>query len=171
MARWMISILISISSAALDVRMPAQFLIPPGTVSIPDGVTAIIVNQNGEEITIRPPEIAIQLPDGTYRIEVWTMERTDNAGNIWNLMGTHFGENTTFNLIEGREIKLSIGEPVISTLSVKESDSRYSFDHYLRGQLSEIVEITKNGDRPDPPELHITNADGSYQENLTFAYG
>lgn len=171
MARLIISLLISISVATLEATVHAQGNLPLGTVNTPDGVTLIVVNKSGEQITIQPPETAIQLPAGKYRIETWMMERTDEDGNTWRLTGNNFGENGIFNIIEGQEIRLSLGEPVISSLTVKESDSRYSFDYYLRGQLSEIVEITKNGSRPDAPELHITNAEGSYRENLTFAYG
>jgi len=131
----------------------------------------MVVSKSGEQITIQPPQMSVQLPAGQYRIKTWTMERTDEEGNTWKLTGQYFGENETLNIIEGLEITLSIGEPVIPSLSIKESDLRYSFDFYLRGQRSEIVEMTKNGGRPDAPDLQITNADGSYQETLTFAYG
>ena len=171
MARWAISILISISAIALDATVHAQDNRSPGTVNIPKGVTLIVVNKSGEQITIQPPKTSVQLPVGTYWIKTWITERTDEEGNTWKLTGQYFGENETLNIIEGREITLSIGEPIIPSLSIKESNARYSFDHYLRGQRSEIVEITKNGGRPDVPKLHITNADGSYRETLTFAYG
>lgn len=171
MTRLITAILILISVAPFDATVHAQGNVLQGTVNIPEGVTLIIVNKSGKQTTIQPPETSVQLPAGKYRIENWTMERKDEEGNNWKLTGKYFGKNGIFHVIEGREIKLSIGEPVIPSLSVKESDSRYSLDHYLRGQRSEIVEITKNGSRPDAPELHITNTNGSYQENLTFAYG
>ena len=171
MVRWIISILISISIAMFNAMVHTQGNMPLGTLSAPNDVTVVVVNKSGEQITIQPPETTIQLPAGEYRIESWTMERTDDAGNVWKLTGKYFSNSGIFNIIKDEELKLSIGEPIIPSLSVKESDSRYCFDFYLRGQRSEIVEITKNGGRPDAPELHITNADGSYRETLTFAYG
>ena len=111
------------------------------------------------------------MPIGRYRIHNWTTERTDEDGNIWKLTGNSFDKKGVFYVIEGQEVKLSIGEPIVPYLTASKSDSMYYLSHYLRGQLSESVEITKNGARPDATKLQIANAENSYQETLTFEYG
>jgi hypothetical protein len=142
-----------------------------GTVNTPDGVTIIVINKGSEQITLQASETGAQLPVGRYRIDKWTMERTDEDGNIWKLTGNNFGKKGVFYVIEGQEVKLSIGEPIVPYLTASKSDSTYYLSHHLRGQLSETVEITKNGARPDAPKLQIANAENSYQETLTFGYG
>ena len=171
MARLIISILISISIVTLDTSVHAQGNLSLGTVNTPNGVTIIVINNSDEQVTIQGVETAVQLPAGRYRIDNWTMERTDEDGNIWKLTGNNFGKKGIFDVVKGQEVKLSIGEPIVSYLIASKSDSTYYLSHHLRGQLSETVEITKNGARPDAPKLQIANAENSYQETLTFGYG
>jgi len=173
MARLIIAILLSISAATLDATVHEQGKgnLPLGTINTPDGVTIIVINNSGEQITIQVSETTAQLPVGRYRIDNWTMERRDKDGSIWKLTGKYFGKKGVFDVIEGQEVKLPAGEPVFSFLTVSKANSMYRFSHRLTGQLSETVEITKNGSRPDPPKLQIANAENSYQETLTFKYG
>ncbi len=171
MARLVISILISISAITLDTTVHAQGNLPLGTINTPDAVTIIVINNSGEQITIQVSETGAQLQVGRYRIDNWTMERRDKDGSIWKLTGKYFGEKGVFDVIEGQEVKLPAGEPVFSFLTVSKANSMYRFSHRLTGQLSETVEITKNGSRPDAPKLQIANAENSYQETLTFEYG
>ena len=167
MARLIISILISISA----VTVQGQGNLSCGTVETPNGVTIVVINDSGEKIMIEASETAVQLPVGRYRIDNWTIERRNKDGSIWKVTGNNFGKKGVLDVIEGQEVKLSIGEPIVSSLTVSKSDSTYYLSHHLRGQLSETVDITKNGSRPDAPKLQITNAENSLQETLTFEYG
>lgn len=168
MKRLIISILISISIVALDTSVYAQGKLSVGTVDTPDGVTIIVINKSGEQIKLQASETPAQLPVGRYRIDNWTMERTDEDGNIWKLTGNFFDEKGVFYVIEGQEVKLSIGEPIVPYLYASKSDSTYYLSHYLQGQLSETVKITKNGARSDAAKLQIANAESSYQDTLTL---
>ncbi len=167
MTKLIISILISISAATVQGRGT----LPCGIVEIPDGATIVVINDSGEQITIQASETAAQLPVGRCRIEYWTVEYKDAGGNTWKLTGNNFGKKGAFYIIEDQEVKLPAGEPVFSSLTVSKANSTYRLSHRLIGQTSETVELTKNGSRPDAPKLHITNADSSYQETLTFQYG
>lgn len=142
-----------------------------GTVEIPTGMTVAIINSNNEHITIRTTERTPQLPVGEYLIDHWTMEREDDFENIWKLKGTDFGYKGIFEVVEGQITKLPIGEPIVSSLVASKQNSIYCFNHHLRGQLSEAIQLTKNGKRPEAPKLRIRNVDDSYQEALTFEYG
>lgn len=171
MTKLIISILISISVATLDTSVHAQGNLSLGTVNTPDGVTMVVINNNGKQITLQALETSAQLPVGRYWIDNWTTDRTDEDGGIWKLTGNSFGKKGVFYIIEGQEVKLSVGEPIVPSLTVSKANSTYRLSHRLTGQLSETVEITKNGSRPDAPKLQITNAENSYQETLAFEYG
>lgn len=171
MKKIVVSILICISAATSAAIAQVQTDLSLGTVEIPNGVVIVVINDNDEHITIEPTEKVSQLPVGTYRIDCWTTERKDKDGNIWKLKGTDLGKKGIFDAVAGKEVKLSVGEPVISSLTASKEDSTYYLNHRLRGQLSETIEITKNGNRPEAPKLQIRNADDSYQETLTFKYG
>jgi len=171
MKNLIVPILIYISAISSIAIAPVKSDLSLGIVEIPNGVTIVVINSNDEHITIEPTEKTPQLSVGRYRIDYWTIERKDKDSNIWKLKGRKFGNKGVFHVIEGQEIKLSIGEPVISSLTASKHDSTYRLSHYLKGQLSETIEITKNGKRPEAPKLQIRNVDGSYQKTLTFEYG
>jgi len=167
MTKMIVSILIFISAAIVQ----GQGNLPRGTVEIPDGATIVVVSDSGERITIRASEPAVQLPVGKYSLESWTMERKDQDGSIWKLTGSNVDKKGVFYIIENQEVKLPAGVPIFSSLTVSQENSTYRLSHCLTGQLSETIELTKNGSRLDAPKLNITNADGSYQETLNFQYG
>ena len=169
MKKLVVSILICVvatSAATAQVQSDSSL----GTVEVPDGVVVVVTNSDGAQITLETTEGLSQLPAGRYRIDRWTIEKYV-VGHVWKLEGVHFGDEAVFDVAAGRTIKLTVGEPAISSVTVSNSGSRYRFDHSLIGRLSEIVEISKNGGRPEPPELRIRNADGSYQETIPFEYG
>ena len=104
-------------------------------------------------------------------MECWKIERKDEDGNIWKLKGSELGSKGIFEIVDGTKVKLSVGEPVVSTLTAGKDNSTYYLRHSLGGRLSETVEITKNGSRPEAPKLQVSNADDSYLETLNFEYG
>jgi hypothetical protein len=169
MKKLIVSILICVAAiSAATARVQGDSA--PGTVEVPDGVVVVVTNSDSVQITLEPTEGLSQLPAGRYRIDHWTMERYV-VGHVWRLEGVHFGDEAAFDVIAGRTVRLTVGEPVISSVTVSSSGSRYRFDHSLIGRLSEIVELSRDGGRPEPPELQIRNADGSYEETIPFEYG
>jgi hypothetical protein len=142
-----------------------------GFVTVQEDVNAVLCNNNGKQFTIKGSKEPVQLPLGRYYINSWTLERTDKNGAIWSLQSKDITNKKAFDVADNARIKLPIGEPVVSTLTVKKGDTEFYFRHYLKGQLGEEIELTKNHSRPDPPKLLIRNKDGSYQESLTLKYG
>ena len=149
----------------------AKNILPVGAVEIPGGVSMVVVSDSGEQITVTSAREAPRLAVGEYRIESWTLERKDEDGNIWQLKGSELGSKGIFDVVEGKKVELSIGASVVSNLTAHKYDSTYYLRHSLRGRLSETIEITRNGNRPEAPKLHIGDADDSYQETLNFEYG
>jgi len=140
-------------------------------IELPETITEFSAGgENG--LFIRKPEKGLcQLPVGKYRIEHWMIERKDDKDARWKLEGRWFPDKGLFDVAEDKETELSIGEPIISTLDVRESDSKYYFNQELKGRLGERIELTRNGARPGAPKLHIKNKDGSYDRSFTFEYG
>ena len=144
--------------------------LPCGTVEVPNGVIASVTNNN-KSIIVGPVPRTAELPVGEYRINSWKIERRDKEGNRWSLKGDNIGNKALFHILEGKTIKLSIGEPIISSITTSKVNSTYRLRHLLKGQLGENINITKNGGRPEAPKLKISSSDSTYQETLKFAYG
>ncbi len=161
-------LLLAMTSMAASQQEP---VLSVGSVRVPEGVTVVIINNRGESVTIHGRDGPVNLPIGTYRIDSWAMDRLDRDGSAWQAKGAGLGKNGVFEVGSGGETPLSIAEPIISSLTVRKERSTYYVSHSFTSRLSETVEITKNGSRPDAPKLEIRNADGSYQETLTFEYG
>jgi hypothetical protein len=142
-----------------------------GFIIVQEDVNAVLCNNKGEQFTIKGSREPVQIPLGRYYISSWTLERTDKNGAIWILQSKDITNKKSFEVAENVRIKLPIGEPVVSTLTVQKQDSEFNIRHNFKGQLGEEIELTKNHSRADPPKLFIGNKDGSYQESLTFKYG
>jgi len=142
-----------------------------GPVKIQEDVNAVVCNNRGEKFTIEGTKEPARLPADRYYIESWILERIDNNGAVWKLKTKDIANKKTFDVAQDAEAKLPIGEPIISTLTVRKEDAEFYFRHYFKGQLGEEIELTQNQSRADPPKLLIRNEDSSYQQTLTFKYG
>jgi hypothetical protein len=142
-----------------------------GFIIVQEDVNAVLCNNKGEQFTIKGSKEPVQLPLGRYYINSWALERTDKNGAIWILQSKDIAKKKSFEAVDNARIKLPIGEPVVSTLTVQKQDSEFNIRHNFKGQLGEEIELTKNHSRADPPKLLIRNKDGSYQESFTFKYG
>lgn len=131
MKKIIISILIFISATTSVAIAQLQTDLSFGTVEIPKGVIIVVINSDNEHITIKPKEKVSQLPVGRYRIDYWIMERKDKDGNIWKLKGSNLGSRGIFYVTKGQEIKLSLGEPIISSPTASREYSTYYFSHHL----------------------------------------
>jgi len=111
------------------------------------------------------------LPAGQYHVRFWKIDRKDDGGNSWILAGHYFGQDNPFEIKDGDETKLDVGEPIIATVEARNVGSSYAFNQVIEGRHDEVIELARNGARPQPPKLHIKNKDGSYSETFSFQYG
>ncbi len=142
-----------------------------GSVRLPESVTQISANgQNG--LFIRKPEKGvISLPVGQYHIYDWAVERKDDKGTQWRLLGSGAAQPSGFDTAEGQETVLSTGEPVIATLEASDNKGTHSFRHTLKGRDGERIELTRDGAQPQAPKVRIKSADGTYDRTYSFEYG
>jgi len=111
------------------------------------------------------------LPAGKYRVYSWAIEQKDEKGTNWKLKGSGLSEKNFFDITEGKEAVLSIGEPIVATLDASEREGTHSFRHNMKGRAGERIELIRNGTQPQAPKVRIKNANGAYDRTYSFQYG
>jgi hypothetical protein len=153
------------------VKLPEAKDIKFGKVRLPESVTEISAGGLNGQFTIRPENGAGSLPVGKYQVNSWIVNRNDDKGSKWQLMGAQIGPEGFFDISEANETTLKIGEPIISTVNASYREGSYSFSQQLKGKNGENIQLMRNGTRPQAPQLNIKNKDGTYDRTYTFSYG
>jgi len=128
-------------SKAEDVKL--------GTVRLPDTITEFAAGGENGLFTFKPENGAGSLPVGKYRINSWTIERKDEKGKKWELQGKSYTPQGDFEITEGAEKSLEIGEPLRGNLQVSfnAETENYEFEKNVRGRMGEYVTLTRGGQR------------------------
>jgi hypothetical protein len=142
-----------------------------GTISLPEGISRFEADGVKGLVSIKPDEQGSRMPAGLYNVRYWKAERKDESGNDWALVGQYYGQDNQFEIKADQETKLDVGEPIIATVEARNAGSSYSFNQVIKGRVQEIIQLTCNRSRPQPPKLHIKNKDGSYDRTFSFQYG
>jgi hypothetical protein len=116
-----------------------------GNVRVPETITEFSAGGENGLFTRKPDKGLLSLPVGAYRVNSWSIERTDDKGMKWQLQGRYFREGGDFEVAEGTETSLEIGEPVTTSLDVRRNGDNFEFEKALRGSLGEYVTITRGG--------------------------
>ena len=142
-----------------------------GNIQLPETITEFSAGGENGLFTLKPEEGTASLPVGKYRINYWAIERRDDQGRQWTLKGGSLSDRGFFEINYAKQSQLSIGEPAVSTVRVRNKGAGYFFSQELKGRLGEHIELTRNGARPRAPKLHIKSKDGSYDRSFSFEYG
>ena len=120
-----------------------------GTVRLPETITEFAAGGENGLFTFKPENAVGSLPVGKYRINSWTIERKDEKGKKWELQGRFFSEKGDFEISEGTEVSLEVGEPITGNLQVNlnTDTDNYEFEKSVRGPLGEYVNLTRGGQR------------------------
>lgn len=157
---------------SMKVSLIPAINVPFGTIRLPQSITEFVAGGENGLFTFRPNEGLAKFPAGTYCIYRWVTEQKDEQGRQWTLTGHSFGDSGIFEVSEGLQTNLSVGEPILTSLEqVSQKDAVYSFmNPKLKGRLAE--EINLACDKDDTRlQLHIKSKDGSYDRTFTFEYG
>jgi hypothetical protein len=142
-----------------------------GDIQLPETITEFSAGGENGLFTLKPEKGIASLPVGKYRVNHWAIERKDDQGRQWKLEGRIYASSGTFEISDAKQIQLSIGEPVVSTLRARSTGAGYSFSQELKGRLGERIELTRGRARPRAPKLRIKSKDGSYNRDFSFEYG
>ena len=142
-----------------------------GNIRLPQTISEFSAGGENGLFKLKLENSTGSLPVGKYCINQWALEHEDEKGKKWKLQGSGISGKGDFEITADKETKLSIGEPIVSTLEVNKKDSGYSFNQSLGGRFGERIELTRNGSRPPAPKLHIKSKDGSYDRSFSFEYG
>jgi hypothetical protein len=134
-----------------------------GNVRVPETIAEFSAGGENGLFTRKPDNGLLSLPVGAYRVNSWSIERTDEKGMKWQLQGRYFQGGGDFEVAEGTETPLQIGEPITTSLSVRQNGDNFEFEKALRGPLGEYVSISRGGqDVRELWKMEGKNEDGTF---------
>jgi len=136
-----------------------------GTVRLPDTITEFAACGENGLFTFKPENSTGSLPVGKYRINSWKIERKDDKGKRWELQGRAYTTQGDFEITEGAEKSLEIGEPLRGNLQVRfnSETENYDFEKNVRGRMGEYVTLTRGGQRVSNLwKMSIKNKEGTF---------
>ena len=142
-----------------------------GNVRLAESITQFSANGENGLFVLKPDKGIVSLPVGRYRVYDWAIERKDEKDILWKLQGTRLREEIAFDISEGMEAEIPIGEPIVAILNASGRDGTHSFRHDIKGRAGENIILTRNGARPQAPKVRISSADGTYDRTFSFQYG
>lgn len=148
---------------------------PPRFAEVPvsQGVDYVSVGGVNGLYLLRPQGGKLRMPEGVYFLNSWQMQRKDNQGT-WLLTATLPAGKVKVQASAGKAALLALGEPLTTSMSVGAPQANGGcqlFDPTISGPLGERISVTLNGQMPPAPTAKVYNADRTYTERLTFAYG
>jgi len=116
-----------------------------GDVRVPETIKDFSAGGENGLFTRKPDKGLASLPVGSYRINSWSIERTDDKGVKWQLAGRYFNQGADFEVTEGAETSLEIGEPVKASLNVRQRGDNFEFTKLLRSRLGGYIDLIRSG--------------------------
>lgn len=141
-----------------------------GVVQIPESVTKFSAGGVNGMYDKTPQNGYVRLPEGTYRVYQWEIARQDK-GRDWTLRGNNFPRQESFTVSADTPVRLDIGEPVFSRLSVSQRQGIYTINQELRGRMNEQVSMLQYGRQPPAPKVRIRSKTGEYDRTFSLEYG
>ncbi|OHB75726.1 MAG: hypothetical protein A2Z25_23790 [Planctomycetes bacterium RBG_16_55_9] len=136
-----------------------------GTIRVPETITELAAGGENGLFTFQPDKGVGKLPTGKYRVDHWQIDRKDEKGTSWTLQGTYLNERGDFEITEGAEASLEIGEPVTASLSVRLNGENYEFSKSLKGPLGEYVSLSASGREINNLwKMKAGNEEGTYEK-------
>lgn len=142
-------------SSANDVKF--------GNIRVPETITEFSAGGENGQFTREMKNGVARLPVGKYCIDYWAIDRKDEKGKSWTMRGSSFSERGNFEVTEGAETTLEIGEPLTATLQVQLNGESYEFEKIMQGPLGEYVSLTSGGQEVRTMwKLAAKNKDGTF---------
>jgi hypothetical protein len=151
-----------------------------GEVRVPEAISEFVAFGENGHFVRQPVKGGFTLPAGKYRIQQWTIDRKDDRGAAWQLMGYNFNASARFEVEAAKPLSLEVGEPMKAVMETQEPSSRpgstamskqIDFSLRFQGRYGETLQIMKGNQRPTGPRLTLTSLDGTYRHTNTFEFG
>ncbi len=152
-----------------------------GQVRVPETITEFVAFGENGHFVRKPAKGEFTLPVGKYRIQDWKIDRKDDKGAAWELIGLWFQMiPARFEVAAAKPASLEIGEPMRAVMEVQEPTTRpgarettkqLSFSLRFKGRYGETLQIMKGNQRPHGPRLTLASLDGTYRYTNTFEFG
>ena len=143
-----------------------------GSIKLPESITELSAGGINGSFVVKPENGLASLPVGKYQVNDWIIECKDDKDTQWKLTGTRsLGPRGVFDISEGKETAVTVGEPVVAVIQASYRDGSHSFNQNLIGRDGESISLLRNGSRPQAPKLNIKSEDGKYDRTYSFSYG
>ncbi len=141
-------------------------------VKVPKSITKLSVCGSNGYFDIEPIDGVCKVISGKYRVDKWSAQKTDNKKKKWSIQASNAGK-IQLNAIEDNHEVLDLGEPLVSTVSVRKGgNDRFSFNQETVGRYGERIDISRTGMyRNAAPKLRIRTVDMSYDKKFSLEYG
>jgi len=155
---------IEIAPDGAFIKLAAADDVKFGNIKLPETITEFSAGGENGLFTLEMEKGGLaRLPVGKYRIDHWEIDRKDDKGKSWTMRGSSFSDQGDFEITEGAETVLEIGEPVTANLQVSLNGTNYGFSKSVRGSLGEYISLTSAGKNVrDLWKMTAKNTDGSF---------
>jgi hypothetical protein len=138
-----------------------------GDIRLPETITEFSAGGENGLFKFKAEKGIGSLPVGKYRVNSWAMERKDEKGRKWEVQGRAYTPEGDFEVTEGKETSLDIGEPLKANIrvSLNSQTQKYEFSKDLRGRMGEYVTLTRGGQRvSDLWKMRAKNKEGTFDK-------
>jgi hypothetical protein len=145
---------------------------PKGVLLLPEGISVELVSPEHGALMLTGKEGRVELPQGRYRLESWTLEKKDEKGQVWNLSGDL--RMARMITVGSEPVQLDIkSEPIVCDLKAYPGSNSMNLTLGLDGPGGERLRVWGNvpgikQDQLPQPAFEIYNADRSFSKTYDF---
>jgi hypothetical protein len=143
-----------------------------GSIRVPANISYFSVFGPKGHFLCHPKDGLAAVPAGEYSLDKYEVAATDSAGVKWQIKEGGAAMEKPFNVAEGNEYALDIGEPFKATLTASNTGpGEYNINQALRSRKGDNVNLRREGKQAGAPKVHIKNDDGSYDKTFSMEFG
>lgn len=147
--------------------------VPMGTLRLDVPQAQVTVGGENGLLCLVATEGKVSAPAGKHRLAMWQIEKADDSGAAWRAEGCVIpNESSVLEVGEGKETPLAIGEPfTCKGTDTAQDRGTHILSLRLCGRSEEPVYLYRDRQQAAPPQVRISNADKTYDQAFTTAYG
>ncbi len=163
--------LLKVADDGATVALAPASAVPMGSIRVPANISYFTVFGSMGHFLCKPTNGLAAVPAGKYSLNRYEVAATDSAEVKWQIREFGAGCEKPFDVAEGKEYSLDIGEPFKTELSASKSNGEYRINQSLRSRNGDFLNLRREGKQPAAPKVRIRNADGTYDKTYTMEFG